>query len=163
MAEAKVLLKVGEKMPFFSLPDQHGNVINIEILLAKKTLVIYFYPKDYTPGCTAEACGFRDQYEVFKEHGAEVIGISTDGSARHSSFAKSYGLDFILLSDRDRKAEKLFGVPRSMFGLLGGRVTFIVDQSGIIRHVFQSRSQATQHVEEALKVVRELNKKAKPA
>lgn len=157
------MLKTGEKMPFFSLPDQHGDLVDIETFLGKKTLVIYFYPKDYTPGCTLEACGFRDQYEVFKENGAEVIGISTDGSARHSSFAKSYGLDFILLSDQDKKTEKLFGVPRSMFGLLGGRVTFIVDQSGIIRHVFQSLAQATQHVEQALKVVKELNQKAKSA
>lgn len=156
MPSNKALLKAGDKVPMFELPDQHGQMVNIEDLVGKKNLVIYFYPKDYTPGCTAEACSFRDQYEVFKEHEAEVVGISTDGSSRHGAFANSYKLDFVLLSDKDRKVEKLFGVPRSLFGLLPGRVTFIVDKQGIIRHVFQSQTQATQHVAEALRVVKSL-------
>lgn len=156
MPSSKALLKAGDKVPLFELPDQNGNLVNIKTLVGAKNLVIYFYPKDYTPGCTAEACSFRDQYEVFKEHEAEVVGISTDGSSRHSAFANSYKLDFVLLSDKDREVEKMFGVPRSLFGLLPGRVTFIVDKQGIIRHVFQSQTQATQHVAEALRIVKSL-------
>ena len=156
MADKNQMLNIGQKIPSFTLPDQNGKLVSTEQFLNKKNLVIYFYPKDYTPGCTAEACTFRDQYEVFKEYGAEVIGISTDGSKRHHSFAASYQLPFILLSDRDQKVEKMFGVPRSLFGLLAGRVTFIADKKGIIRHVFRSQRQAKQHVEEAVKIIKTL-------
>ncbi len=156
MAVKQDLLKVGDKIPSFQLPDQSGQTVKIEDLIGKKNLVIYFYPKDYTPGCTAEACSFRDQYEIFKEHDAEVIGISSDGASRHESFAKSYKLDFILLSDTNKKVEQLFGIPRTLFGLLAGRVTFIADKKGIIRHVFNSKTQATKHVDEALRIVKSL-------
>jgi thioredoxin-dependent peroxiredoxin len=150
------MLKTGDKIPSFQLPDQTGALISIDDLVGQKNLVIYFYPKDYTPGCTAEACEFRDQYDVFKDYDAEVIGISSDGADKHKSFANSFQLDFILLSDKGRKVEKLFGVPRKLFGLLTGRVTFIVDKEGIIRHVFESQRQATKHVDEALRIVKSL-------
>ena len=150
------LLKPGERVPHFNLPDQRGEMVDITNLIGKKNLVIYFYPKDFTSGCTLEACRFRDEYETFKEHDAEVIGINSEDSSRHQSFAKSYDLNFILLSDKDRKVEKLFGVKRIFLGLLTGRVSFVVDKQGIVRHVFTSRSQATKHVEEALKVLKSL-------
>ena len=150
------LLKPGERIPHFKLPDQNGEMVDIAKLVGRKNLVIYFYPKDYTTGCTLEACSFRDEYEVFKENDTEVIGINSEGSSRHHSFAKSYHLNFILLSDKDRKVEKLFGVKRIFLGLLTGRVSFVVDKQGIIRHVFTSRSQAAKHVEEALKVIKSL-------
>ncbi|WP_339811312.1 peroxiredoxin [uncultured Imperialibacter sp.] len=156
MAQSKEMLKVGDKIPSFELPDQNGKLISIDSLLVSKNLVIYFYPKDYTSGCTAEACSFRDHYEVFKEYDAEVIGISTDGANRHNAFAKSYQLGFILLSDKGKKVEKLFGVPRALFGLMTGRVTFVVDKKGLIRHVFRSQTQATKHVDEALQIVKSL-------
>ena len=156
MAQSREMLKVGDKIPSFELPDQNGKLISVDSLIGSKNLVIYFYPKDYTSGCTAEACSFRDHYEVFKEYDAEVIGISTDGASRHNAFAKSYQLGFILLSDKGKKVERLFGVPRALFGLTTGRVTFVVDKEGIIRHVFQSQTQATRHVDEALQIVKSL-------
>ncbi len=149
-------LQPGTRIPSFKLPDQNGQIFDIESLVGKKNLVIYFYPKDYTSGCTAEACSFRDAYEVFKEHDAEVIGINSEGVSRHQSFAKSYDLNFILLSDKDRKVEKLFGVKRIFLGFLTGRVSFVVDKKGIIRHVFNSRAQATRHVDEALEIIKTL-------
>lgn len=150
------LLQVGDNIPLFSLPDADGQKVDISGLVGQKNLVIYFYPKDFTPGCVKEACGFRDQYEVFKEYGAEVIGISSDSAALHKAFASNYKLDFILLSDRKRIVEKQFGVPRTLFGLLPGRVTFVVDKAGVVRHVFQSQAQASQHVEEALRIIKTL-------
>ncbi|MFY0652982.1 MAG: peroxiredoxin [Cyclobacteriaceae bacterium] len=147
-------IKIGDQIPKFSLEDQHGNMVSIETYLGKP-LVIYFYPKDDTPGCIREACYFRDQFEVFAEHGAEIIGISTDSPKSHLKFAKKYKLNFTLLSDKSREVEKLFGVKRSVLGLLPGRVTFVFDKEGIVRHVFNSQFKAEQHVEEALQIIKQ--------
>lgn len=150
-------IKAGDTAPEFSLPDQNGKTFALKNVLGKKNLVIYFYPKDETPGCTAEACAFRDQYEDFVKAGAEVVGISSDSVKSHDAFAKNRKLPFVLLSDEDGVVRKLYGVPGSMFGLMPGRVTYVVDKKGVVRHAFNSQFQATKHVDEALGVLKTLD------
>jgi len=118
-------------------------------------VVLYFYPKDDTPGCTKEACSFRDQYQDFQDAGAEVIGVSSDAEASHEKFAAKHRLPFVLLADRSGVVRKQYGVPATL-GLLPGRVTFVIDRQGIVRHVFNSQLQATRHVEEAIAALRAL-------
>lgn len=142
-------LKIGDKIPNFTALDTLGNKFDSQNLVGKKPLVIYFYPKDNTPGCTAQACSFRDQYEDFLELGAEVIGISSDSVASHKKFSKQYRLPFILLSDSDKKIRTLFGVPSAVFGLLPGRVTYVVNKEGIITMQFDSML-ATKHISKAI-------------
>ena len=149
-------LKVGDKIPHFIAKDTNGNDFDSQDVIEKKPLVIYFYPKDNTPGCTAQACSFRDQYEDFKDLGAEVIGISSDSVASHQKFTKQYKLPFILLSDADKKIRNLFGVPSGMFGLLPGRVTYVTDKNGIIQLIFDSML-ATKHISKALEAIKKLN------
>ena len=146
-------IKAGSKVPAFALEDQHGKVFDIKSVLGKKNLVIYFYPKDDSPGCTKEACYFRDQYEVFNQADALIIGISGQSVESHKKFADKYRLSFTLLSDRGNKVRKLFGVPSGMFGALPGRVTYIVDKTGTVVYVFNSQSQPTKHVDEALRIL----------
>ncbi len=147
-------LEVGDKVPHFALKDQNGKLRSVEEWLGKSNMVIYFYPKDHTGGCTAEACRFRDDYEAFQDLGAEVIGISGDGQSSHEKFAGDYNLPFVLLSDENRKVQNAFGVGRSWFGLFSARITFVVDKQGKIIHTFESTLKATKHVEEALNVLR---------
>jgi len=142
-------IKKGDKLPVFSLPNQHGEEVSIDSFFGKP-FVLYFYPKDDTPGCTAEACSFRDAYAELRSLNAEVIGVSADSPASHLSFAENYNLPFVLLSDQKNKVRKLLGVPSGMFGLLPGRVTYIVDEEGTVQHVFDSQLQANRHVKEAL-------------
>lgn len=149
-------LQLGSAIPNFSLKNQDNQLIHAADYIGKKNLVIYFYPKDDTPGCTAEACSFRDEYEDFVEMGAEVIGISADSVESHKNFAEKYHLSFNLLSDIDNQVRKQFGVPTDMFGLIPGRVTYIVDRSGIIRHIFKAQFNAKKHISVALKTLREL-------
>ena len=146
-------IKVGDQVPNFSLPSQTGTTVNIGDLIGKKSLVIYFYPKDDTPGCTAESCAFRDSYEVFTDAGAEVIGISADSPQSHQQFAQKYNLPFTLLSDSDNRVRKLFGVPSTLF-VLPGRVTYIIDQEGIVRHIFDSMLDFKAHVTESLNTIK---------
>ncbi|PKP44375.1 MAG: peroxiredoxin [Bacteroidetes bacterium HGW-Bacteroidetes-13] len=148
-------IQMGDKIPEFSLKDQDGNAFSIASLIGKKVLVIYFYPKDYTPGCTKEACSFRDSYEDFKTMGAEVIGISDDSVSRHLKFSKSYKLPFILLSDSGNKVRKRFGVPSNLFGLIPGRVTYVVDKNGIVVLVFDSMN-ASLHIKKAKETIDKL-------
>ena len=143
------LLAVGDTAPNFRLPTSNGSYVSLADFLGKKNVVVYFYPKDFTQGCTAEACSFRDSYESFKDLGAEVIGISSDGQNSHRDFAQQYHLPFILLSDVDDAVRKAYGVKKTL-GLFAGRVSFVVDKKGIIRHVFSSQTRATAHVGEAL-------------
>lgn len=142
-------IKVGDRIPDFILLDQNSNEVVIKDKIGNP-LVIYFYPKDDTPGCTREACKFRDDFEDFQELGAEVIGISSDSPKSHKKFAEKYHLNFTLLSDSNRDVEKLFGVKRNLFGLLLERVTFVIDKDGIVQHVFNSQFQAHKHVQVAL-------------
>jgi peroxiredoxin Q/BCP len=149
-------LKVGDIVPNFTAKDSNGDDFDSKEYIGKKAVVFYFYPKDDTPGCTTQACSFRDSYEDFKEHGAEVIGISSDSVASHQKFAKKYKLPFILLSDSSKKLRKLFGVPNDLFGLLPGRVTYVVDKNGMILLVFNSMSSKI-HIQKALALLKNLN------
>jgi len=123
-----MVLKTGDKIPPFSLTDQNGHNFNIDSLLSKKSMVIYFYPKYETAGCTKQACAFRDHYQDFKDAGAEVIGISSDSEESHGSFADHHNLPFILLSDKGGKLRDQLGVPTDLPGFLLGRIAYIVDK-----------------------------------
>ena len=148
-------LKVGDSAPDFTLPSQTGEFVSLKEMIGKKEIVLYFYPKDNTPGCTTEACAFRDSYEVFKEFGAEVIGVSSDSTESHRGFAARYGLPFTLLSDAEGKVRKLYSVP-STFGIIPGRVTYIIDIKGIVRHIFSSQMNPRKHIDEAVGVMRSI-------
>jgi peroxiredoxin Q/BCP len=146
-------IKIGSSIPEFTLSDQNGNLFNINSVIGKKNLVIYFYPKDDSPGCTAQACSFRDQFEVFKEADAVIIGISGQSVESHKEFAEKYRLSFTLLSDEENKIRNQFGVPTNMLGLLPGRVTYIADKTGKVIYIFNSQIQSTKHVDEALRIL----------
>jgi thioredoxin-dependent peroxiredoxin len=150
-------VKVGDKAPDFTLPSQMGDNVTLSEYVGKKNIILYFYPKDESPGCTKEACSFRDSYVELTNLGAEVIGVSAQGVESHKSFATHYGLPFILLSDEDNKVRKLYGVPSTM-GIIPGRVTYIIDKQGVVRHIFSSQIQAERHVEEAKRTLMELEK-----
>ncbi|QLG44225.1 peroxiredoxin [Costertonia aggregata] len=147
-------LKIGDTIPEFSLRDQNGNTFSTTEWVGKKPLVIYFYPKDNTPGCTAEACSFRDSYEEFTELGAEVIGISSDTENSHQKFTEKHNLPFILLADTQNKVRRLFKVEKSLF-ILPGRETYVVDKQGEIIMVFNNVT-ANQHVKRALKALKKI-------
>jgi len=147
---------IGSSIPAFTLPDQYGNLFDINSVLGKKNLVIYFYPKDDSPGCTAQACSFRDQYEVFKEADAEIIGISGQSVESHKEFAEKHRLSFTLLSDKGNKLRKLFGVSTNLLGLLPGLVTYIADKTGKVIYLINSQMQSTKHVDEALRILKKM-------
>ena len=148
-------VQVGDSAPDFALPTQSGALVRLSDFLGKQAVVLYFYPKDNTAGCTAEACAFRDSYEVFKDAGAEVIGVSADSEESHQEFAAQYRLPFLLLSDRDGELRRRYGVPTT-FGVMPGRVTYIIDKQGIVRHIFSSQINVQKHVTEALQTLRTL-------
>jgi peroxiredoxin Q/BCP len=147
--------RVGATAPDFTLPDQSGAPVRLSEHVGKRVIVLYFYPKDETPGCTAEACSFRDRYEEFTRAGAEVIGISADSVASHQRFADHHRLPFMLLSDAGGAVARLYGVQRTL-GLWPGRVTFVIDKAGVIRHVFTSATQIDRHIGEAAQIVHQL-------
>lgn len=149
-------LGTGDRIPDFSLLDQDSNQVEIADHLGNGPLVIYFYPKDDTPGCTREACSFRDSYEEFSDAGATVFGISSDSPSKHKRFAERYRLPFTLLADRDNVVRKAFGVKGDLFGLIPGRVTFVIDEDGIIQHVFDSQTRAEAHMQESLDAIRRI-------
>ncbi|MBU3659522.1 MAG: peroxiredoxin [Flavobacteriales bacterium] len=150
------MIQIGDKCPDFQLPDATGKTIKISDFIGKKKLVIYFYPKDDTTGCTKEACSFRDSYEDFKEFDCEVIGISSDDEQKHASFASKHRLPFILLADKNKTVRKLFGVPGNLFGLIPGRVTYIIGIDGIVKGVYNSQTNPLGHIEKALELVKSL-------
>ncbi len=150
------MLEVGDTAPGFRLQTSAGDYVSLEDFRGKRNVVVYFYPKDFTKGCTAEACEFRDSYEEFKILGAEVIGISGDNQKSHEAFASGHKLPFILLSDSDGSVRKSYGVKKTL-GLIPGRVSFVIDKQGIVRHVFSSQSKATAHVGEALAILKSLS------
>ena len=133
------MLTVGQKAPDFTLNDQNGNPVSLSDFLGKK-VVVYFYPKDNTPGCTRQACAFAGAYEQFKQKDVAVIGISKDSVASHIKFAEKYSLPFILLSDPDRIAIESFGAwaEKKLYGKVSMgvvRCTFLIDEQGIVTHV----------------------------
>ena len=146
-------LSVGDKAPEFSLSSAAGEQFTLSALLKKGALVLFFYPKDDTPGCTAEACSFRDSYDEFAEAGAQVVGISSDSSESHTQFASKHRLQMPLLSDPGGTARAAYGI-KATLGLFPGRETFVIDQTGVIRHIFRSQLRVGKHVEEALAVIR---------
>ena len=147
------VIKEGGKAPDFTLPSQDGSMVSLSQFAGTKSVVLFFYPKDESYGCTKEACSFRDNYEVFKDAGAEVIGISADDEASHKSFASNHKLPFILLSDKDRKVAGLYKVGKTM-GMIPGRVTFVIDRNGIIQKIFSSQFSFQKHIDEALFILK---------
>jgi len=147
---------LGMPVPQFTLADQNGNLFSISSVIGKKYLVIYFYPEDDSPGCTKEACYFRDEYDVFNNADALIIGISGQSVESHKKFAEKYHLNFTLLSDEENRVRMLFGVPVNLFGLLPGRVTYIIDKSGKVVYIFNSQTNAKKHVDEALRILKGL-------
>ncbi|MGR4064868.1 MAG: peroxiredoxin [Vulcanimicrobiaceae bacterium] len=148
------LLAAGDPAPVFSLMDAAGREFDLAAARGKP-LVVFFYPRDSTPGCTAEACSFRDAYEAFAAAGATVVGISSDDAQSHAGFAGKHRLPFRLLSDYGGAVRDAFGIPKT-WGLLPGRATFVIDGDGVIRHVFNSQFQPAAHAARALEVVRGL-------
>ena len=126
------MLKEGDKLPYFDLENQKGEYVTSVQFVGKKPLVVFFYPKNFTPGCTAEACSFRDKYEDFLEYGADLIGISTDSQRSHERFANSLNLPYSLLSDSDKSLQKAFKINPQFFGILSRRVTFVFDKEGVL-------------------------------
>ena len=148
-------IQVGDAIPDVALQSQTGETVDLKSFNGEKCVVLYFYPKDDTPGCTKESCSFRDSYTAFQDAGAEVIGISGDDVASHKTFATKYNLPFTLLSDTGNAIRKSFGVP-STFGILPGRVTYVIDKSGIVKHITNSQLNFQGHIDESLKVVQGL-------
>ena len=146
-------LKVGDQIPSFSLKDQNGNIRTS--YKSKKPLVLFFYPKDDTPGCTIEACGFRDKYDLFKILGAEVWGISNGDTQSHLKFANKNKLQYPLLCDKNNFLRKQFGVPKKL-GFIDGRVTYIINSKGIIKHIFEDFLNGPAHIKEAVKALKKL-------
>jgi peroxiredoxin Q/BCP len=145
-------LEQGDQLPEFTAIDQNGEEFNSNTLQGRAA-VIYFYPKDETPGCTREACMFRDHFEEFTQAGATVVGISGDSPKSHKKFAEKHRLPFTLLTDKKRQLEKLFGVSRSVLGLLPGRETFIFDKNGKLKRRFNSQFNINSHISEALESI----------
>ncbi|KAL0410379.1 UNVERIFIED_CONTAM: Peroxiredoxin Q, chloroplastic [Sesamum latifolium] len=143
----------GTQPPAFTLKDQNGRPVSLSKFKGKP-VVVYFYPADETPGCTKQACAFRDSYEKFKKAGAEVIGISGDGTESHKAFAQKYKLPFTLLSDEGNKVRKDWGVPSDLFGALPGRQTYVLDKNGVCRLVYNNQFQPEKHIDETLKFLK---------
>jgi thioredoxin-dependent peroxiredoxin len=149
-------LKIGDVIPNFTAKDSNGAIFDSQNYIGKQAVVIYFYPKDDTPGCTVQACSFRDNYQDFKDLGAEVIGISSDSPQSHIKFQSKYKLPFILLSDHDKKLRKLFGVENNLI-FIPGRETFVADKNGILKMVFNSMN-AKIHINKALSILKKIQK-----
>ena len=148
-------LKTGDQIPLFSLKDQNGNIRSS--YKSNKPLVLFFYPKDDTPGCTIEACGFRDKYDLFKILGAEVWGISNGNTKSHLKFANKNKLQYPLLCDQNNILRKQFGVPKTL-GFIEGRVTYIINSQGIIIHIFEDLLNGPAHIKEAIRALKNLQK-----
>lgn len=148
-------VNVGEEAPDFNLPNQDGEKVSLSSFRGEKNVVLFFYPKDFSPGCTAQACHFRDQYEDFTDLGAEVVGVSDDTVESHKQFLDEYLLPFQLLSDEGGRVRKGYGSTKG-FGFLPGRYTFIIDKDGVVRHIFTSEIDMKKHIDEALRILRKL-------
>ena len=146
------MLKVGDRIPKFKLKDQSDNLFDSQSIIGKKPCVIYFYPKDFSPVCTVESCGFRDRFEEFVEQGVTVIGISSDSVTRHKKFSDFLALPFSLLSDPHQNVQKKFGVKAHLFGILTQRITFVANKEGVLVRIYNSNL-AKGHIEASLKAV----------
>ncbi|EME28823.1 Peroxiredoxin Q, chloroplastic [Galdieria sulphuraria] len=155
-------LKVGDEAPDFELKDQDGNTIKFSDLKGKYPVVLFFYPKDKSYGCTREACTFRDSMSEFNELNAKVFGISSDSVETHKSFAEQQKLTFPLLSDVGGKVRKLYGVPSTMF-IMPGRCTYVIGPDGIVRHIYSSQVNFANHVSEAKTALEKIRANAETA
>ena len=153
----KKSIAIGDSCPSFCLPNQDGNIINLADYLGKSNIVLFFYPKDDTPGCTKEACTFRDEGERFIGLNCKVFGISSDPVQKHQQFAARYSLNYDILSDQQQNVRKLFGVPKNLFGLIPGRVTYIIDVQGTVQGIFNSLTNPVGHVREAIDCLERLS------
>lgn len=147
-------LKVGDKAPDFELDSTLGRKVSVREFANKKSVVLYFYPKDNTPGCTKEACSFRDDFARFQELGAEILEVSLDSIESHEKFSSKHHLPFVLLSDKDKQVVKAYGV-LGLGGFSAKRVTFIIDKAGVITHVFP-KVNVSKHSEEVMDALREV-------
>ncbi|VVA10176.1 PREDICTED: peroxiredoxin [Prunus dulcis] len=145
----------GKVPPAFTLKDQDGKTVSLSKFKGKP-VVLYFYPADETPGCTKQACAFRDSYEKFKKAGAQVVGISGDDPSSHKAFAKKYKLPYTLLSDEGNKVRKEWGVPSDLFGTLPGRQTYVLDKNGVVQLIYNNQFQPEKHIDETLKFLQSL-------
>ena len=150
---------MGDIAPDFELPNASGEIVRLSDFRGKKDVVLYFYPKDNTAGCTAEACAFRDRHDVISDMDAEVLGVSSDSPTMHKWFASLHRLPFPLLSDEGGVVRKRYGVPASL-GFLPGRVTYVIDKQGVIRNIYASQLNIDKHVAQAMSTLRQLNAEA---
>ena len=149
-------LRVGDKAPDFELRDQHGDMVRLSVLLGQKPVALFFYPRDNSPICTREVCAFRDAHAEFAAAGAEVLGISMDGTESHEDFSAKHGLPYRLLSDEKKEVLALYGI-KTMLGFMPERVTFVIGKDGVIRHVYNALLRGTKHAEEALAALKKLS------
>ncbi len=152
-------MREGDKAPDFILKDNEGNRVSLADFKGRKTVVLFFYPKDDSPICTIEVCSFRDMTAAFEEAEAVVLGISSDSVSSHKAFADNHRLSYPLLADTDGSVRKAFEVPRNLM-VIPGRVTYVIDREGIIRLIFNSQLEAREHVQRALEAARSLAPKA---
>ncbi|KAG0571133.1 hypothetical protein M758_6G204200 [Ceratodon purpureus] len=142
----------GDVVPPVGLRDQDGKLVNLDEYRGKP-LVLYFYPADETPGCTKQACAFRDSYEKFKRAGAEVVGVSGDTPESHKAFKAKYRLPFTLLSDEGNRLRKDWGIPSDFFGSLAGRQTYVIDKDGRVQLIFNNQFEPEKHIVETLAIL----------
>tara|TARA_B100000900_G_scaffold251191_1_gene213993 strand:+ start:462 stop:935 length:474 start_codon:yes stop_codon:yes gene_type:complete len=148
-------LTVGESIPPFEMIDQDGQVFSSEAYTGKP-LVIFFYPKDHTPGCTAQVCSFRDHESEFTAVGAQVVGVNSGSVKEHKGFAEKYKLNFPVLSDPGHKVRKSFGTEGLLFNMVADRITFVTDEQHKVAFVFKSMTKATHHIDESLNFLKKL-------
>ncbi|MDG6990191.1 MAG: peroxiredoxin [Nitrososphaerota archaeon] len=149
-------VSVGDSAPDFTLEGPEGRKVSLHDYAGSKNVVIYFYPKDFTAGCTAETKAFGENYDDILKLGAEILGISSDSAESHGSFAQECGARFPLLADVGGKVREMYGA-KSSFGLVPGRVTFVIDKQGIVRHAFSSQLRPKQHITEAVEALKAIS------
>ena len=149
-------MRTGDEIPDMTLLDEAHNKVSLRDFVGKP-LVLYFYPMDDTPGCTAQACSFRDQFATFEDHGAVVVGVSKDSPESHLAFKQKHRLPFPLLSDQGNKLRKVFKVPSNLLGILPGRVTYIFNAEGKLVKTFNSQRNVEQHISESISVLKQLS------
>ncbi|HKT22211.1 MAG TPA: peroxiredoxin [Nitrososphaerales archaeon] len=148
--------RVGARAPDFTLEGPDGRTVSLHDYAGSKNVVIYFYPKDFTAGCTAETKAFGENYDAILDLGAEILGISSDSAESHGSFAQECGAKFPLLADVGGKVRELYGAKGSL-GLVPGRITFVIDKQGVVRHVFSSQLRPRQHITEAVEALKSIS------
>ena len=151
------MLAVGDRAPEFEGPSGDGRQLRLRDFRGRRHVVLYFFPKDFTPGCTKEACTFRDRRAEVAALDAEVVGVSLDSAEKHAAFASKYDLPYPLVSDRDAKVATAYGVSRLGGWLPSKRVTYVIDKAGVIQHVIHSEFGIDRHIEEAIGTLKRLH------